>query len=663
MSVWDDIPWSRRRAAEIREQVTDEGERFGSGDDPIASQSPMVQRSLVQNLRNLMVRQTEGADQTTAGLRGEFTEVEIDPTVSYGEMVERIKQTGDGTGFESDERDERAVRRERAAQEARNSAVEYLVDECMRLEEEAGVDGVESLQAAGDGRAPAVPGGEQLRDDVEDMIAEFDFQVVTEAMARCEEMSRPDREIDQGASGIDEEQLLDRVQSILGQRPASVDDAFARIEDRLESEREDTRENILNRLSFAFSSNFESVDEAVDSLRDRIDTLRQLDVRTGEITLRGNRDAPPSVSVEIGFGEFESRVREQVDRAIDRDALSDLPRTFEKRIGSVRVARDEIQLIDLTPLQLDSRLTMAVVDSDELLRRFEIEADVAAPPAPEVTDPPTPPEPGAPEEEPDPPDVTPTPDPVEPTPEEPDPDPEPEFDQLADDRRGIVERAVDAGDLLSLAETFGTGDLFELAAAIERGAVPDPALDTLTDYFTSASSGERSRARQRQDGVGEVQRQLERVPDPDLVDPTGIEFDPDPDLDLGDDPDIEDLIDEAEPDRPDVADFSDRDPEGRGNRSDMTPEDFIAGISDLFDDTDRIPTQRGTDRPDPFASGIEDQIAPLLRNRIAKAQAWVAAEQERLDRGVDDPGTFWDTFGSNIWGGVLSRDEFVGLSV
>lgn len=425
----------------------------------------------------------------------------------------------------------------------------------------------------------------------------------------------------------------------------------------------DAERRVLDRLEVAFGQRFDDLDDAIESLRDRIDSLQQLDVRTGDITLRGNRDAPPSVSVEIGFGEFESRVREQVDRAIDRDALSDLPRTFTQRAGSVRVAGDEIQLIDLTPLQLDRRLTMAVVDSDELLRRFEIEADVAAPPAPEVTDPPAPPEPDAPEEEPDPPDVTPTPDPVETAPEEPDPDPEPEFDQLDDDLRGIVERAVDAGDLLSLAETFDTGDLFELAAAIGRGAVPDPALDTLTDYFTSASSGERSRARQRQDGVGEVQRQLERVPDPDLVDPTGIEFDPDPDLDLGDDPDIEDLIDEAEPDPPDAPDFSDRDPEGRGNRSDMTPEDFIAGISDLFDDTDRIPTQRGTDRPDPFASGIEDQLAPLLRNRIAKAQAWVAAEQERLDRGVDDPGTFWDTFGSNIWGGVLSRDEFVDLSV
>ena len=425
----------------------------------------------------------------------------------------------------------------------------------------------------------------------------------------------------------------------------------------------DAERRVLDRLEVAFGQRFDDLDDAIESLRDRIDSLQQLDVRTGDITLRGNRDAPPSVSVEIGFGEFESRVREQVDRAIDRDALSDLRRTFTQRVGTVRVVGDEIQLIDLTPLQLDRRLTMAVVDADELLRRFEIEADVAAPPAPEVTDPPAPPEPDAPEEGPDPTDVTPTPDPAEPAPEEPEPDPEPEFDQLDDDLRGIVERAVDAGDLLSLAETFDTGDLFELAAAIGRGAVPDPALDTLTDYFTSASSGERSRARQRQDGVGEVQRQLERVPDPDLVDPTGIEFDPDPDLDLGDDPDIGDLIDEAEPDRPDVADFSDRDPEGRGNRSDMTPEDFIAGISDLFDDTDRIPTQRGTDRPDPFASGIEDQLAPLLRNRIAKAQAWVAAEQERLDRGVDDPGAFWDTFGSNIWGGVLSRDEFVDLSV
>lgn len=369
MSVWDDIPWSRSRAAEIREQVTGPGETFGSGDDPIGSQSPMVQKSLVQNLQTLMVRQTEGADQTTSGLQGEFSTVEIDPTISYDENVTRIKQAGDGTGFESEERDRRQRRRDEAQKAARDAAVEYLVDECMRLEEEAGVDGIESLQAAGDGRVPAVPGGEQLHDDVADMIGEFGFTVVTEAMDRCREMSRPDRGIEPDAAGVAEDQLLERMSSVLGQRPASIDDGFARIEQRISNEREDARQNFLNRLSFAFSQNFDSVDDAVERIRDRIDTLAQLDVRSGDIELVGRRDLPPRVSMEAGFATFQDEVTAQVEDAIDLTHAEANTRSGRFDAGTIRVVGDEPQIIDLSPLAVSDRFR--VKDPDALVRRFE----------------------------------------------------------------------------------------------------------------------------------------------------------------------------------------------------------------------------------------------------------------------------------------------------
>ena len=375
MSLWDDIPWTKRRAKELRERFTDGS--FGSGDDPIATHTPMAQASMVDNLQRLIGRQEEGAAETTSGLQGEFSDVEIDPTLSYGENKQRIQNAGDGSGFRSEEAAKRAAERERASEEARKSAVEYLVDECMRIEEEVpGGDGVQSLQAALDGTEPAVPGGDQLLDDVQSIIDEFDVPVVTDAIARCQDLSRPDRGIQPDARGVAEEQLLDRVASILGQRPASTDDALAQIEQRIESERAEARENFLNRLSFAFGSNFETVDEAIDSIRDRVDRLAELDVRTGSIELVGRRDNPPRVSPEAGFGEFRETITEQVRDAIDLTAAESQITTGRIDAGQIRVVADEPQIIDLTPLATNDRIR--VVDPDALVRRFETAVDLPA---------------------------------------------------------------------------------------------------------------------------------------------------------------------------------------------------------------------------------------------------------------------------------------------
>lgn len=391
MASYADLPWTKRRAKEVREEFT--GGSFGSGDDPIASHTMVAQVSMVQNLEKLMGRQEEGASETTAGLQGEFSDVEIDPTLSYGENAQRIKQAGDGSDFRSNEARNRAADRERTAEEARTSAIEYLVDECMRIEEEVpGGDGVASLRAAGDGVEPAVPGGDQLLDDVDSITDEFGFTVVADAIARCQELSQPDRGIQPDAAGVAEDQLLDRVESILGQRPASTDDALARLEQRIETERDEARQNFLNRLSFAFSSNFESVDEAVDTIRDRVDRLAALNVRVGEIELLGRSDNPPRVSPEAGFGEFQEVIAEQVRDAIDMTAADASITTGRFDAGQIRVVDDEPQIIDLTPLATNDRFR--VIDPDALVRRFETAVDLPAvePETPDTT-PSTPEEP------------------------------------------------------------------------------------------------------------------------------------------------------------------------------------------------------------------------------------------------------------------------------
>ena len=408
----------------------------------------------------------------------------------------------------------------------------------------------------------------------------------------------------------------------------------------------DAERQVLDRLEVAFGQRFDDLDDAVESLRDRIDALQDLDVRSGAIRLRGNRDARPSVAVEIGFGQFEQAVREQVDRAIDRDALVDLPRRFEQRVGSVRVVGDEIQMIDLTPIQIDRELTRAVIDSDELLVRFEIDADVdvVTPPAPEVPEPPE-----FAEEEPDTEDETPTPEPEE-TPVQ--------TDGVDDDLLNIVDRATRAADrgLDALADEISTGDLFELAAAIDRDQLPDDVKDALLPAFQQAGVEDRSNAAAANPGVGELQRAVIGMGPGEVGDmgEPDIEFDPDGD--------ISDLIDEAEPDRDDSTQDTITDPSDDPEQGPLDPEDIVAGLSELADSTSGIRAQPGSNRPDPNQQNADKKLMTLLSNRLMKAQAWIAAEQERLSRGPEDPRVFWQTRGSSIWGNTLTEREFVNLT-
>lgn len=93
----------RRRMAQIRERA---GVRsgFGSGDDPIGAQSPMVQDRMLQQL----ARRAAGRIDDWESL--------IDPTLSYGENLRKIQQKG---GKKLDSTEERERKRAIANNETR----------------------------------------------------------------------------------------------------------------------------------------------------------------------------------------------------------------------------------------------------------------------------------------------------------------------------------------------------------------------------------------------------------------------------------------------------------------------------------------------------------------------------------------------------------------
>jgi hypothetical protein len=658
---YTDLPWTRARVRRLRDQFTDG--KPGSGDDPIGTQTLAAQVMLVENLEVLIERQASAAGAGGAqegGRSGEFA-YEIDPAISYGENKERIRKLGVDEGFQSDEKAKREAERSEAEREARKAAVDYLIDECMRIEQETGAgeangEGVEALESVIDGEAPDVPGGEQLLNDAEDIREEFGLTVLTDAADRCREMARPTGEEMERA---DNDELLDRFQSVLGERPVTVDDGFARVERRIERKRELAAQNFVNRLATAFGGDFEDVDDAVESIRDRFTELQGFDVRTGDILLRGNREFRPSVSVEIGFGTFEQDVREQVDRAIDRDAI-DVSRRFEEQIGSVRVVDDAIQSIDLTRALVVDPVAAAITDRDQLFTRREVGVDVAGVPEPTVAEDEAPEPVEVPEPEPEP-----EPEPAG-EPEEPEePEPATPDAELSDSQLEALELALEAapGGVIAVAETLTTAQAFDLAGAVSQESLAEDDRARIADAFQQASAGERRRAAQLQDGVGDLQRALIGV-GPGESEDIDIEITGDVapgDLN-GDDEEegfLGGIIGEAEPGGPPDED------NGNGNGDGLNAEDIVEGLSDLFAGAgESIKTQPGpTRRPDPNQQNADRKLAPLLGNRLLTAQAWVAAEQERLSRDFDDPGQFWDAFAGQIWGNNLSREQFVTLEV
>lgn len=468
-------------------------------------------------------------------------------------------------------------------------------------------------------------------------------------------------------------------QLVSGDRLRALQESSGRGAESTAQQMRQAEDQVITRLERAFGQRFEDLDDAVSSIRDRIDALQGLDVESGDVRIVGRRDGPPAIRTEIGFGAYEDAAREQAGRAIDATEI-DVRRTYEERIGSVRVAGDELQLIDLTPALELPDVAPAIVNPDELTKRFEIDADVAVPPAPEVTDPDidtttaTPDDASADDDFED----TTAADDTEPDDTDSGDDEQLEGDDVDDgddddDERAVrqipsltedtqdaleaaVQAADDGPDAIGAAAT--RAELFRIAAAIGRGEVPDADIDPLRDAFNSASEAERLAAAREHDGLGEVQRAIIGTAPGEFTDEDVDDVEITGEFDQDDVEDVSDLIDEAEPDR---------DPQGQRPDQPMDPAEFARqfgdAVGDMFSTGDEIESQRGSDRPDPNQADADTKIASLLGDRLMKGQAWVAAEQERLERGIDDPGAFWDAFGGNIWGNTLSRREFVALSV
>jgi hypothetical protein len=533
----------------------------------------------------------------------------------------------------------------------------------------------------------------QVVQEIEDQFREFSIREVADAIqgtAPPELQERFDDVIEQYpleyyreiafneiGSLVDEFDL--DAQLVSGDRLRALQESSGRGTESTAQQMRQAEDQVITRLERAFGQRFEDLDDAVSSIRDRIDALQDLDVESGDVRIIGRRDGPPAIRTEIGFGAYEDAAREQAGKAIDATEI-DVRRTYEERIGSVRVAGDELQLIDLTPALELPDVAPAIVNPDELTKRFEIDADVAVPPAPEVTDPDidtttaTPDDASADDDFED----TTAADDTEPDDTDAGDDEQLEGDDVDDgdgddDERAVrqipsltedtqdaleavVQAADDGPDAIGAAAT--RAELFRIAAAIGRGEVPDADIDPLRDAFNSASEAERLAAAREHDGLGEVQRAIIGTAPGEFTDEDVDDVEITGEFEQDDVEDVSDLIDEAEPDR---------DPQGQRPDQPMDPAEFARqfgdAVGDMFSTGDEIESQRGSDRPDPNQADADTKIASLLGDRLMKGQAWVAAEQERLERGIDDPGAFWDAFGGNIWGNTLSRREFVALSV
>ena len=551
------------------------------------------------------------------------------------------------------------------------------------------------------------------QDEVEDQFREYGIQAVADAFE-----NRAGPELQERFDDVFREFGPDFYRTIAFNEIGTVVDEFdldAELvsRDRLEALQNQTgrpestaeqlrqaERQVLDRLENAFGQRFDDVDDAIASLRDRIDNLQQLDVRTGEVRIKGRRGGPPAIVTEVGFGAFEDATKQQASQAIDAGEV-DVRRTYDKRIGSVRVAGDELQLIDLTPALELPEVAGAVVAPGELVRRFEIEPDVAAPPAPEVTDPDLPDTDDEDDDEPraDPDDVFDAPDrqgslipdaeeeaaddgaaesdgPADQPDEEPDsadetPTPDVSETGVDSETAELIDVALDAvedGGIDEVGAALTTDELFRLAAAANRDEQVEDLLDPVFEAFQSASADERSAAAARHDGLAELQRSLLGVAPGEMRDPGDVEIEFEDDAES-----IDDLIDEAEPGRRDDDDDRRGGPPGRqGEITDpsedpeqgpLDPNDLRGGgNSGVIGGSGGVRAQPGSNRPDPNQQDADKKLATLLSNRLMKAQAWIAAEQERLSRGPENIEQFWETRGKQIWGSTLTKREFTDLT-
>lgn len=226
------------------------------------------------------------------------------------------------------------------------NAREWLLEKCEQVDA-AGVDGADFLEraAAGD-PPPELEGIDQvaLADDVGDIREEFGVAFVQEVIEECRDLlAGPDEAPAPAPVAAD---VVDELRERFDLGPVTdLEDALARLEERLAAGEERGREAAVNRLSRAFGARFEDLDEAIGQLRERIPAARGERLRRADIRVRRVGDEI-RVTIQDGgaFDPFQDNVERQVARELD---LSGLRQGERAVVGEIRLEGDELSAIDL----------------------------------------------------------------------------------------------------------------------------------------------------------------------------------------------------------------------------------------------------------------------------------------------------------------------------
>ena len=524
---------------------------------------------------------------------------------------------------------------ERQLQDYDRRVRDFLLQSVRQVIDEQGVLDVANYVYDG------TPTGDPSVDEtIDDMLAEASPDVfkaeIENRLAELEDEVPGTLEF--GQPSADETAVLETINDILGENYSNIDRALDDIQSQLRNAETDAERRIINRFEAAFGQRYDGVDDAINSLRDQFDTLQDLDIDTVEASFLGGRDTP-NVSLPAGFGEYEDAVLEAIGAVIDLEATADQLRLNRSTpFGDVRIRQGEIEQIDYGKAIENPKIVIredAEITPD---RAIDIEGTEAVTSV-------------------DPEEIAADDDDDGETPDLPE-----SFEGFDEDATEAAQQALEQADegpapaVVNLAGALTQGELFDVAAAISQGRLPEAIVDELADVIESASADERKRAREGNQGFSELQSRLG-------LDPGAFQQEPDVEVIEQDEPDTTDTQ-AGELDQDDVTRRRGESPNRGLSREDIRDEirDVAAGAAQ----GENIRTQPNSDRPDPNQQQADRKLEPFFAGSTMKAQQWVAAEQRRLkpaQRGQQplDPATFWDEFGSNVWAS-LSKAEFVNLT-
>lgn len=335
--------FARQRKREIREQRGLRATGFLPADAPMGAKTLFNQK---RDLHRLAEIATAEGSAIEPGSWPDFVSV----SESVGENVEALLDAG-GRLPEAERRERRLTEGE-ADVIARERAIEFIVDICEEIDE-AGEDGPTVLEMVVRGDPlPDLPGLDEdaIVDDLEEIEAEFGRDLVTDAIAACR---------DQLAGPADGEvrptqELLDEFRERFGVTAVTPDQAFAELEERLQTAERAGQEAALNRLERGFGQRFDSLDEAIDRLRERIATARGERLRIADLEVRRVGD---EIRVRVdteGLTMEEEQLfrvwRDNAERRIRRELdLGQLPSPSPwVTVGEMAVRGEDLDFIDLT---------------------------------------------------------------------------------------------------------------------------------------------------------------------------------------------------------------------------------------------------------------------------------------------------------------------------